>query len=343
MTQEKQDATSLYAAGNQGEMPEEWQKKIKRLNAQREQLKLYTADLDLLMQRFNVEKSWLGRVAGGFASLRWWLKGLIGIVFCGVFALIGLPFGVAWVIALPIIALVLYAGMVLIFENYAKSDRNRFARLSEGLVLREAEMKESVLELQALENEIQALIGQLKDLGQDYTASVASFQEQSELLATQVQSYQAARVQFEQLKASYGQHVQDMKAAEEEFSSDLSDISKKLSEQFSRMKENTDVVEKVTLNLKDKVASLQDEALGLQASSFSANSPFNNLLEEGFYLRTDEEDLEEKRRFAEADVFLEETDAFMRDFSDFLSQQNATLESSTSSVCLKTPSIAVLN
>lgn len=340
MTQEKQDETLMSSAENHERMSQEWKEKINRIKAQREQLKLYTADLDLLRQRFNVEKSWLGRIAGGFSSLRWWQKGLIGFAFCGVFALVGLPFGVAWVIALPIIALVFYAGVVLVFENYAKSDRNRFAQLAEGVVLREAEMKESMLEIQGLENELQALFSQLKSLGQGHEEMLSCFQKQSALLASQVQDYQAARERFVQFKDSYGEQVEAMKATEQNFSSDLSDLSKKLSEQFDRIKVNTDDIEQATRSLQVNVASFTGDN---QSGNLPEKSPLTVLLEEDFYFRSEEEKLEEKRRIAESDAFFEETDDFMKNFAAFLEQQNEMLHSAYSTTNLKTPSISVLN
>jgi hypothetical protein len=169
---------------------------------------------------------------------------------------------------------------------------------------------------------------------------LSCFQKQSALLASQVQDYQAARERFVQFKDSYGEQVEAMKATEQNFSSDLSDLSKKLSEQFDRIKVNTDDIEQATRSLQVNVASFTGDN---QSGNLPEKSPLTVLLEEDFYFRSEEEKLEEKRRIAESDAFFEETDDFMKNFAAFLEQQNEMLHSAYSTTNLKTPSISVLN
>lgn len=297
---------------------------MQRIKKHREQAELFNADLDLQRKRFDVETSTFGKIALSFAALSWWKQGLIALGIGAIATLIGTAVSLAWVIALPIVALTVYCTFAYLFNDYSQSDENRFTQLTEGLVEREKEMKQSILELQEAESDLYTLIGTLKEFDQVNAEIVDRTNAQALLLEEKVKRYENAVLQFEQLKAAFGTHTEGMQIVENEFSADLGQITASLAQQSQRIKQNTDELEQSTLKLHEGIEALKVMPLSFTAEeSHSPNAGFDRLTD-GFVERTDIDLQVEQERFSQADRFLGETDTFILEMTHFLSQRQGT-------------------
>ncbi|CDZ77320.1 putative transmembrane sensor domain protein [Legionella massiliensis] len=326
MTYKKEELTIAIEEPATKSLPAQLLETTNRIKAHREQADLYTADMDLQRKRFDVEKSTFGKVAARFWGLPWWAKGLIALTIGGVAALIGLAFSIAWVITLPIIALSLYGAIAYIFYDYTQSDEKRFTQLSEGLVQREEEMKQSILELQQAEEELFTLIGQLREFEQANAEVVDTYNAQAQILDEKVKRYEAAVLQFEQLKAAFSAHTETMQTIETEFSESFRQITDSLSQQAERINCNTEELEQSTLRFKIDIAELKDDVQPLRVEEGRSISSRFEQLTDGFVERTEVERQQEQENFAKADLFLDETDAFLLEMGAFLTKHQPVLQ-----------------
>jgi exonuclease VII small subunit len=222
----------------------------------------YQVNLDIMRRRFNVSRGFFGRAASFFAEeLNWWQKGLIGLLIAGAAALVGLAISVAWVIALPIIAFALYAGVVYLFENYAQEDKNRFEHLTEEVIQQQQFMQEYHEKLITKERGFQVAIENINLNNKKLNGIVENYKNKEQRLDQSIKEYQEAMQDIQPLRDKIRANAQSLQHTESQFSEDMAELTGRSNELFHQLNGMAEQALRTTKSLQQSAASLIDGSL----------------------------------------------------------------------------------
>jgi hypothetical protein len=190
------------------------QEQMKRFAAQQERLNLFKSDLDLLMQRYQLKKSFFTKASLWYADKNWIEKTQIGLVVVS----LALGLGIC-VHALAFIAVSsAYLGLIFLFNNYNNEEGKRVETLCSNIVVLEKELLDSVESFNEIESKL--------------ITGFKAMQEQNELLEVHVKMLAEQALLIQQQSLLLQNSVKQLQGQEEALSSNttlIQDSGNKLS------------------------------------------------------------------------------------------------------------------
>ena len=165
-------------------------KKIEELQAPRKAIIELQSSLELIMQRYEFDKSYLDKAAEWYAKTAWWYeKAGIILLLSSSGALVGLTIGAAVAPVFALLAIgIYYAGTFLLMEHYNTTTR-RDNRLREHFSKREEAMTDAITLLESAEQQVEAIIIALCELNIKSADKLESFEDQISSLNIQTTNY----------------------------------------------------------------------------------------------------------------------------------------------------------
>ena len=178
-------------------------KKIEELRAPRKAIIELQSSLELLMQRYEFDKSYLDKAAEWYAKSAWWYeKAGILLLLSSSSTVVGLTIGVAMAPVFALLAIGIYfASTFLLMEHYNTTTR-RDNRVREHFSNREAAMTDAIALLESAEQQVESIIIALCELNIKSADKLHSFEEQISLLKRQTTNYLATAQKLEQATES---------------------------------------------------------------------------------------------------------------------------------------------
>ncbi|MDP3705302.1 MAG: hypothetical protein Q8R24_05275 [Legionellaceae bacterium] len=149
---------------------------LNRLLQQERTMDSLHSNLDLLMKRYNIEKSYFSAASDWYGELSWWIKLLLGVVFAGIGAGIGALCNMP--ILMCCILVVIYLAMVFLFMNHYSLSEKRNKRLCEDIIEIEKSLAETIEHLCALEASLKKVMISLCEINVQTTQDLKQFEEQ---------------------------------------------------------------------------------------------------------------------------------------------------------------------
>lgn len=146
------------------------------------------SNLDLLMQRYNVEKGLFSRTAEWYGSQAWWLKILFGLIVIGI--AIGIGALCHMPIALGCTAAGLYLFAAFLFINHYTATEKRNKRLCEDVLEMEHSLNDAVTHFAALTDSLKKVMLSLCQLNCQMTEHIEILASQHQHLSEKVVNYQ---------------------------------------------------------------------------------------------------------------------------------------------------------
>lgn len=149
---------------------------LNRLLQQERTMDTLHSNLDLLMKRYNIEKSYFSTASDWYGELSWWIKLLLGLVFAGIGAGIGAIFN------MPIVMCCVLAGLYLftafLFMNHYTLSEKRNKQLCEDIIEMEKSLAETIEHLSALEASLKKVMISLCKMNGQMTQDLKQLEEQ---------------------------------------------------------------------------------------------------------------------------------------------------------------------
>lgn len=303
--------------------------KARRFKEQQAQLALFHADLDVLKERYQVDMPILTRVAIRFSELRWWGKGFIILSFIAASVLIGLA-SIAAGILLGVVTLGIYGVSAYLFNDYAKKDGERFDRFCSDVLLKEEEMKESVLSLQKTEESLFSLLEKLESLNAQYANEALRCANEMSQLEAQVKGLNDINAELARLKGQYREAIEKMTALEQQFAERLNESASHIEQDSDTISRGAIAIDALAPKLKSNLSLLTTLAKELEEEKDKLVVSVKLFTEEAQKtgLVSKAEERADNEAFAEGDAaiaasrkLIEETNLFYQEQDDFLAQR----------------------
>lgn len=139
--------------------------------------KLFHSDLDILKRHYQLNRSYLSRLADWYSERPWWKKLFLGIAVIGgvlLFTAALYALSVITILALIVVnllAVALYVNTVIVLTNHAKKEKERFEYIASQLQRFETELQTTIQSLQCIEQQLATLLHELneqQDILDDY-------------------------------------------------------------------------------------------------------------------------------------------------------------------------------
>lgn len=244
--------------------------KIELLKRQQERKDLFKADTDLLLKRYHLEKSTIGKAVDWYFTFTQWEKIAGFIIILGTSSLIGGLIGLS--IVLPIVAVLSTFLIYYLFNDYQKNETLRGEHFCAELRDMEKNMAETVEALNLAEKNIYKLILSLEDSNENFSGTVEILSLNIEQLNQEMLSLSKTSTNLAKDEEEITVQTQKLNNLGETFNQHLLDISLHLDKEIMRIQENNNSQELTQLTLTSDsitLASLSD-TLNKQLSSVTA-------------------------------------------------------------------------
>lgn len=173
---------------------------INRLNSERRSIESVHSNLDLLIKRYNLEKSYFGQISNWYGSKAWWVKILLFILVAAVGAGIGLLCHMP--ITFVLISSAVYIFFAFFFINHHKINEKQTKRLCEDIIELEKSLAETVKHFNELSNSLKTILINSHELNSQMLNDMQSLQENVNMLTNQVTKYKQIILELEKSKES---------------------------------------------------------------------------------------------------------------------------------------------
>jgi len=163
---------------------------LNRLLQQERTMSSLHSNLDLLMKRYELEKSYFSHAADWYGTKPWWGKILLGLILIGVGAGIGAIFHIPIAIGCLMACLYLISGYFLMNHYTLSEKRNK--RICEDIVEMEKSLAESIEHLSALEASLKKVMISLCKMNSQMADNLQHLEKQLHIMKIQLDKYTQA-------------------------------------------------------------------------------------------------------------------------------------------------------
>lgn len=162
-------------------------REINRLNNERRTMQEAHSNLDLLLKRYNLEKSYFSQISNWYGSKAWWVKILLFIL------LVAISVGVGFLCHAPItfvsITAASYMFFAFFFINHYKITQQQTQRLCEDIIELEKTLHETIKHFNDLSNSLNLIMISSHELNAQMLNETQSLQENIKILNEQIEKY----------------------------------------------------------------------------------------------------------------------------------------------------------
>lgn len=160
---------------------------IIRLNNERKVIESVHSNLDLLIKRYNIEKSYFGQISHWYGSRPWWAKILllIAIITIG----IGLGFACHIPITLSLTTGIIYFSCTFLLTNHYKITKKQTKLLCEDIIELEKSLETSVKHFNCINENIKKILTDLHTINSQLLTELQKFTNEVTILTNKVSEY----------------------------------------------------------------------------------------------------------------------------------------------------------
>jgi uncharacterized phage infection (PIP) family protein YhgE len=248
MTIPQQSSTdSTLPAASTADLKKEAEAQLKRLLHQERHIGKLQSNLDIIMKRHHIERSYLSLISEWYATKAWWIKISLGISITSTAAAIGVVFNLA--IVLGAVASTLYLGISYLLQNDHDVKIARDKRLQDDIQQMEQDLSYTVDHLRSLEVSLKEVLISLCELNSHMADDILTFEEKISKLQTNVTHFTEVIQQLEKTNADLTQTNEAIKQNFEKISADLDKTNQGLSAESDNLAQVNKDFEQTQQNL----------------------------------------------------------------------------------------------
>ena len=176
------------------------EQEIIKLNNEKRQMETLHSNLDLLLKRYDLEKSYLGQIAMWYGAKPWWVKILLFIMTAGIAAGIGLLCHIP--ITLVLVTSGLYIFFAFFFINHYTIHNKQTKRLCEDIIELEKSLTVTINHFNELSKSLNKILINSHELNMQMLSDMQILQENVNVLTAQLKKYKSILFDLEQSKQS---------------------------------------------------------------------------------------------------------------------------------------------
>ena len=171
-----------------------------KLQSGKRNMEAMRSNFDLLIKRYNLEKSYFGRMANWYGALSWWIKILSFILVAGIAVSIGM------LISMPItvasISTVVYLFCAFFFINHYDITERQVARLCKDIVELEQSLVDTIDHFNQLSEKLKYITTNIHDLNKHFLTDMQNMRTNVEELTCQLKRYKAIIKELQDAKSA---------------------------------------------------------------------------------------------------------------------------------------------
>ena len=163
------------------------QQELDKLQRNKQTMQTVHSNLDLLIKRYNLEKSYFGQAASWYGAKPWWVKLILLIFIAGVFAAIGMLCHLP--ITLALVSSAIYISLAFFLINHHQVTVKQTKLLCEDILELEKSLTETINHFNELSNSLQTITKSMHELNSQFLDDMQSLQNSVAELNKQVKHY----------------------------------------------------------------------------------------------------------------------------------------------------------
>lgn len=179
------------------------EQEISRLNNERRNMESVHSNLDLLLKRYNLEKSYFGQISLWYGAKAWWVKILLFILAVAVGAGIGMLCHMPIILAL--ITSAIYIFFAFFFINHYNIHQKQTKSLCEDIIELEKSLTASINHFNELSNSLKQNLINSHEFNSQMLMDMQCLEENVNILTTQLTKYKLIISELEKSKETIKQ------------------------------------------------------------------------------------------------------------------------------------------
>ena len=209
---------------------------LKRLLHQGKHISKLQSNLDIIMQRHHIERSYLSQLSEWYGSKPLWIKVSLNIsVAATAAAALGAIFNLAAI--LGAVVGTLYLGITYLLQNDYDITQARDQRLKEDIQQMEEELASTVEHLSELEDSLKAVFTSLCELNCHMADDILSFEKKIVGLQENIDRFNGVIKNLEETNTALSQTNETMKSQFEQTRANLDETNQALSDESDELEE----------------------------------------------------------------------------------------------------------
>ena len=163
------------------------EQELEKLQHHKQTMQTVHSNLDLLVKRYNLEKSYFGQAASWYGAKPWWVKLILLIFIAGLSAAIGMLCNLP--ITLALISSAIYVFIAFFFVNHHQVTIKQTKLLCEDILELEKSLTETINHFNEISNSLKAITKSMHELNKQFLMDMQNLQTCVDELNKQVKHY----------------------------------------------------------------------------------------------------------------------------------------------------------
>ena len=168
------------------------------LLSQKQSIENSTSNLAVLMQRVNIQKSFITRMSEWYGQKTWFEKASLGVMFVAAVSLLGAIVNLA--IVFGVLALGLYGAITSILQEHYDINITRDERFCSGIRAMEESLAESVEHLKELEGHLRIILIELAEKNVQSAEHLLQFEKNIRVMNEKIVCFEQVVTELERIK-----------------------------------------------------------------------------------------------------------------------------------------------
>lgn len=230
-------------------------KELERIYSQKRVVEETQSNLDLLLKRYNIEKSYFGSVAEWYGSKAWWIKIFIGLAITAIGAALGVLCHAPIIIA--IVATVIYLFFTFLFIDHYNVTHKQTKLLCEDILELEKSLGETIKHYNELGERLQKIFESLYQMNTQMSSDLQQFETQISTLRMQIEQYNKIIDNLSQSEKKIVVSSEIIAEKLNHMATDYVSYRQILEQSSDNLISMTEQVSQVNINLRDQTESLR--------------------------------------------------------------------------------------
>lgn len=316
-------------AGSIEQLKKLTEQEIERLSRQKYTIDAAHSNLDLLIKRYSLSQSYIGRLTQWYGSCPWWAKFLLLLLFAAIGASIGTFCGLPLI--LTIVTSVIYIFFAYFFLNHYQVTQKQIKSLSEDILELEKNLIVTINHFNKLSLDLKKILENLHLMNNNMLEEILAIEKIIKNLSSRLNEYEGVIQQLEEAKST-------LVAATTKISTDLNKVSEHFKETYKLIDSRSDIISKIYDEAKVNRFRKKEEQLHIVAKKYHAvtlrlssmsekmEAIYNDIQEKLAY-KTKPQDKTSKDLIDKADKLMAEARDVMRDVSNFTHDDESEIKS----------------
>ncbi|MDF1756728.1 MAG: hypothetical protein P1U74_00270 [Legionellaceae bacterium] len=176
------------------------QQELERLNKQKHNMESVHSNLDLLIKRYNIEKSYIGQITHWYGARPWWAKILLFLLTASIGACIGMICHIP--IILAVCAGLVYIFFAFFFINHYQVTQKQTNSLCEDIIELEKSLGVTINHFNELSNSLKDIFKELYEMNKKMLENIQLLETNISDLSSKINIYKQIVAQLYEAKDS---------------------------------------------------------------------------------------------------------------------------------------------